>query len=421
MRLDLPTKTGNKGDAFTSQAEQVKNVLDCLLHCCSGVVNDANKKCWAHSGSGESPLTIAADDGLFGACASLLANGADTNFRVYNGVPDVHLFTPLLYAAKKTALYSGVRDQSALCRLLLQHDADPNARDAKGFSPLMWTVPDARTPANGADANFKVKNIHPPARYDFLIRQSVFHIEAAFQLGKERIDAQLAEEIRQKQVAAENLHSKLASVCLETLPPLAPATSMTTLKFCAFTPPRARYDFFIRQSVFHIEAAFQLGTQRLANAISLLQRCGRVVNDANKKCWANSGSGESPLTIAADDGLFCACASLLANGADANFRVNNGVPDGHLFTPLLYEAKIAALNSGIRDQSALGRLLPRHDADPNHAMRKVSRRSCGLLQSPLNKNEAGCCGNLTQPTSICLPGDQSQTPRKTSRRVFILP
>ncbi len=54
------------------------------------------------------------------------------------------------------------------------------------------------------------------ARYDFLIRQSVFHIEAAFQLGKERIDAQLAEEIRQKQVAAENLNSKLASVCLRS-------------------------------------------------------------------------------------------------------------------------------------------------------------------------------------------------------------
>ena len=49
-----------------------------------------------------------------------------------------------------------------------------------------------------------------------LFRQSVVHIEAAFQLGKERIDAQLAEEIRQKQVVAENLHSRLASVCLET-------------------------------------------------------------------------------------------------------------------------------------------------------------------------------------------------------------
>ncbi len=56
----------------------------------------------------------------------------------------------------------------------------------------------------------------PRAHYDFLIRQSVLHIEAAFRLGKERIDTQLAEEIRQKQVAAENLHSKLASVCLDT-------------------------------------------------------------------------------------------------------------------------------------------------------------------------------------------------------------
>ena len=40
-----------------------------------------------------------------------------------------------------------IRDQSALCRLLLQYDEDPNARDAQGFSPLMWTAPDARTPS----------------------------------------------------------------------------------------------------------------------------------------------------------------------------------------------------------------------------------------------------------------------------------
>jgi hypothetical protein len=42
---------------------------------------------------------------------------------------------------------AGIRDHSALCRLLLQHGADPNARDAKGFSPLMWTVPDAKNAA----------------------------------------------------------------------------------------------------------------------------------------------------------------------------------------------------------------------------------------------------------------------------------
>jgi hypothetical protein len=29
-----------------------------------------------------------------------------------------------------------------------------------------------------------------------------------------------------------------------------------------------------------------------------------VINDANKKCLANSGGCVSPLTIAADDGLF---------------------------------------------------------------------------------------------------------------------
>lgn len=73
-----------------------------------------------------------------------------------------------------------------------------------------------------------------------------------------------------------------------------------------------------------------------------------MVNDANNKCWANSGGGELPLTIA-----FGACA---ANGADANSRVKNSVPDGHLFTPLLYAAKKAALNSGIRDQSGMCRL-----------------------------------------------------------------
>jgi hypothetical protein len=62
-------------------------------------------------------------------------------------LPDGHRFTPLLYAAKNASLNSGIRDQSALCRLLLQHDANPNARDAKGFSPLMWTVPDAKNAA----------------------------------------------------------------------------------------------------------------------------------------------------------------------------------------------------------------------------------------------------------------------------------
>jgi len=51
------------------------------------------------------------------------------------------------------------------------------------------------------------------------------------------------------------------------------------------------------------------------------------------------------LTITAGDRLFGACASLLTNGADANFRVHNGAPDGHLFTPLLCAAKNASLNS----------------------------------------------------------------------------
>jgi DNA-directed RNA polymerase subunit RPC12/RpoP len=48
------------------------------------------------------------------------------------------------------------------------------------------------------------------------VRQSVIHVDAAFQLGKERIDAQLEEEIRKKRVAAEVLHRKLDSVCLDT-------------------------------------------------------------------------------------------------------------------------------------------------------------------------------------------------------------
>lgn len=48
------------------------------------------------------------------------------------------------------------------------------------------------------------------------VRQSVIHIDAAFQQGKERIDAQLEEEIRKKRVAAQKLHSKLDSLCQDT-------------------------------------------------------------------------------------------------------------------------------------------------------------------------------------------------------------
>ena len=114
LHLALSKTIGNKGDAYASQAAHVTSVLDCLLQRCGSVVNDANKKCPANSGGGESPLTIAADDGLLGACHLLLANGANANFRVNNGVPDGHLFTPLLYAAKIAALNSGIRDQSAL-------------------------------------------------------------------------------------------------------------------------------------------------------------------------------------------------------------------------------------------------------------------------------------------------------------------
>ena len=125
LHLALSKTIGNKGDAYASQAAHVMSVLDCLLQRCGSVVNDANKKCPANSGGGESPLTIAADDGLLGACHLLLANGANANFRVNNGVPDGHLFTPLLYAAKIAALNSGIRDQNALYRLLPRHDADP--------------------------------------------------------------------------------------------------------------------------------------------------------------------------------------------------------------------------------------------------------------------------------------------------------
>jgi hypothetical protein len=98
------------------------------------------------------------------------------------------------------------------------------------------------------------------------------------------------------------------------------------------------------------------------------------------------------------------------------FHRGKEAPDGHLFTPLLYAAKNAALNSGIRDQNALYRLLPRHDADPNARDAKG-----GLLQSPFNKNEAGCCGKITQQKSICLQEKPKPKPRKTSRRVFNLP
>jgi hypothetical protein len=98
----------------------------------------------ANSGGGDSPLTIAADDGLFSVCELLLDKGADVNFQVQNGVPDGDLFSPLLYAAKNASHNSGVRDQSSLGRLLLHYGADVNARDAKGFTPLMWTAPETR-------------------------------------------------------------------------------------------------------------------------------------------------------------------------------------------------------------------------------------------------------------------------------------
>ena len=109
-------------------------------------MNNPNKKCLANSGGCDTPLTIAADDGLVSVCRLLLDNRADVAFRCTNEMPDGHEFTALLYAAKNAAHNSGERNQSALCQLLLQHDADCNAQDAKGFTPLMWTVPEKVNP-----------------------------------------------------------------------------------------------------------------------------------------------------------------------------------------------------------------------------------------------------------------------------------
>ena len=140
------SKKCSKGRSFALQEENVKNILECLLvNGCCHAINIANRKCAANSGGCDSPLTIAADDGLLSVCELLLANRADVNFSVLNDVPDGHQFTPLLYAAKNASHNSG-RDQSALCRLLLQRGADPNVRDAKGFVPLMWTAPEITNP-----------------------------------------------------------------------------------------------------------------------------------------------------------------------------------------------------------------------------------------------------------------------------------
>jgi len=98
-------------------------------------------KCPANSGGCDTPLTIAADDGLVSVCRLLLEHNADVTFKCMNEEPDGHAFTPLLYAAKNAAHNSGQRNQSDLCQLLLQYGADFNAQDAKGFTPLMWTAP----------------------------------------------------------------------------------------------------------------------------------------------------------------------------------------------------------------------------------------------------------------------------------------
>ena len=144
LHLALAKKC-NKGAPFAAQELRAKTNFELLLeHGCRSVVDSANQRCSANSGGGDSPLTIAADDGLFSVCKLLLESGADVNFQVQNGVPDGDLFSPLLYAAKNASHNSGVRDQSALGRLLLQYGADVNARDAKGFTPLMWTAPETR-------------------------------------------------------------------------------------------------------------------------------------------------------------------------------------------------------------------------------------------------------------------------------------
>jgi len=141
------SKKCSKGASFGEQEERVKKIMErLLLHGCVEVINVPNSKCLANSGGCDSPLTIAADDGLLSVCSLLLQNRAVVDFRVENELPDAHKFTPLLYAAKNAAHNSGIRDHIALCRLLLQHGGNPNARDAKGFSPLMWTVPTASNP-----------------------------------------------------------------------------------------------------------------------------------------------------------------------------------------------------------------------------------------------------------------------------------
>jgi hypothetical protein len=141
------SKKCSKGASFAAQEERVKSILELLLlHGCCEAINVPNSKCLANSGGCDSPLTIAADDGLLSVCSLLLENRAVVDFRVENELPDGHQFTPLLYAAKNAARNSGIRDHSALCRLLICQGGDPNARDAKGFSPLMWTVPTAHNP-----------------------------------------------------------------------------------------------------------------------------------------------------------------------------------------------------------------------------------------------------------------------------------
>ncbi len=122
-----------------------------LTHGCTGAVNVPNRKCLANSGGCDTPLTIAADDGLLSVCRLLLNHRADVAFRCMNEMTDGHGFTPLLYAAKNAAFNSGQGNQSALCQLLLQHDADCNAQDAKGFTPLMWTVPEKGRPTGQMD------------------------------------------------------------------------------------------------------------------------------------------------------------------------------------------------------------------------------------------------------------------------------
>jgi hypothetical protein len=75
LHLALAKKC-SKGANFAAQELRVKTNIELLfVHGCRSVINSANQRCMANSGGGDSPLTIAADDGLFSVCEFVMSVG----------------------------------------------------------------------------------------------------------------------------------------------------------------------------------------------------------------------------------------------------------------------------------------------------------------------------------------------------------